>query len=390
MPWPPSSRPTRRMRWVLREAAEIFVPPDRPMMPHLAEELWQRWATRRCWRTALAGGRPGADHRRGGHHRGPGQRQAAGTIALPRDADTALAEADGPGLPPSSASWMGAIRARSSSCRTASSNVVSLERMRSPGAAAGILLLAALGSRLRLPAALRHRGRRLTSFDDLETVQIAPLPRPGRTACCTTCCATGSTPRPAARRRTTILRISLERADARPWASARTRPRPAPTCGSRPLQSRRELDSNAVVFVGLSNSTNSYNILESQFATYISEQDARERRPARARRRHPPCLGDLLRHLEGGRRRRPGRRLARSAQVKMTAPRRGLSPRRRAPASRRSCSTARIPAWCASAPGAGPQPVARSRRSVSRRSTSPGEALPTIRPRLADEAPPSA
>ena len=63
---------------VLREGLETATRLLGPMMPHLAEELWQSLGHRRdARRCAWPQGRPRSRARRAGDHRGAGQRQAA-------------------------------------------------------------------------------------------------------------------------------------------------------------------------------------------------------------------------------------------------------------------------------------------------------------------------
>ncbi len=114
-----------------------------------------------------------------------------------------------------------------------------------------------------------------SSFDDLETVQIDPLPdRVGQQL--HNLLRDRINPRGQPREPRYVLRISLsERREALAIEEDETATRTNLRLSAR--FNLVELDSNAVVFKGFSNSINSYNIVESQFATYVSEQDARER-----------------------------------------------------------------------------------------------------------------
>ena len=60
-----------------KTAMETFTLLLAPMAPHIAEELWQSWATSRRWPTSPGRVRPGALEGRAGRDPGAGQRQAA-------------------------------------------------------------------------------------------------------------------------------------------------------------------------------------------------------------------------------------------------------------------------------------------------------------------------
>ena len=154
----------------------------------------------------------------------------------------------------------------------------SLERRRARGAAArlAVLLLAALGlGACGFRPLYGTAADGTSSFDDLETVQIAPLPdRVGQQL--HNLLRDRINPRGQPRTPKYVLRITLqERSERLAVEKDETATRTNLRLSAR--FNLLELDSDAVVFKGLSNSINSYNIVESQFATYVSEQDARER-----------------------------------------------------------------------------------------------------------------
>ena len=114
-----------------------------------------------------------------------------------------------------------------------------------------------------------------SAFDDLETIQIAALPdRTGQQL--HNLLRDRINPRGQPNRPEYVLRITLsEKTEKLAIAQDETA-----TCANLRLSATFTLtllNSKAVVMKGRSNSANSYNIVDSQYATYVSENDARER-----------------------------------------------------------------------------------------------------------------
>ena len=85
---------------MLREGLEVVTRLIGPMMPHLAEEMWQTLGHATLIAdAAVAEARPGAGARRAGDARGAGQRQIARHVELPRDAAAREAEEAALALP---------------------------------------------------------------------------------------------------------------------------------------------------------------------------------------------------------------------------------------------------------------------------------------------------
>ena len=114
-----------------------------------------------------------------------------------------------------------------------------------------------------------------SSFDNLETIQIAALPnRTGQQL--HNLLRDRINPRGQPNRPEYILRISLsERTESLAIDEDETATRANLRLSAN--FTLTSIESDAVVFKGRSNSVNSYNIVDSQFATFVSERDARER-----------------------------------------------------------------------------------------------------------------
>ena len=114
-----------------------------------------------------------------------------------------------------------------------------------------------------------------SSFDSLETVQIAALPdRTGQQL--HNLLRDRINPRGQPNRPEYVLRIRLsEKTEALAIDEDETATRANLRLSATFTLTR--LEGNEVVFKGRSNSIISYNIVDSQFATFVSERDARER-----------------------------------------------------------------------------------------------------------------
>ncbi len=114
-----------------------------------------------------------------------------------------------------------------------------------------------------------------SSFDSLETVQIAALPdRTGQRL--HNLLRDRINPRGQPNQPEYVLRVSLsERTEALAIDEDETATRANLELSANFTLTR--LDGKEVVFRGRSNSVNSYNIVDSQFATFVSERDARDR-----------------------------------------------------------------------------------------------------------------
>ena len=114
-----------------------------------------------------------------------------------------------------------------------------------------------------------------SSFDSLETIQIAALPdRTGQQL--HNLLRDRINPRGQPNRPEYILRILLsEQTEALAIDEDETATRANLRLSASFTLTK--LNGDEVVFTGLSNSINSYNIVDSQFATYVSQGDARER-----------------------------------------------------------------------------------------------------------------
>lgn len=146
-------------------------------------------------------------------------------------------------------------------------------RRRLTGAAliAGLLLLGACGFR-----PLYGTGADGSSaFDDLETVQVAPLPdRTGQRL--HNLLRDRINPRGQPQAPRYVLQISLSE-DLENLAIEQDE---TATRANLKLTARfrlRSVEGDEIVFRGVSNSVNSYNIVDSQFATFVSQRDARDR-----------------------------------------------------------------------------------------------------------------
>lgn len=120
-----------------------------------------------------------------------------------------------------------------------------------------------------------ERADSASSFDSLETVQIAALPdRTGQQL--HNLLRDRINPRGQPRQPEYVLRIRLsEQTEALAIDQDETATRANLELSANFTLTR--LDGNEVVFRGRSNSVNSYNIVDSQFATFVSQRDARER-----------------------------------------------------------------------------------------------------------------
>ena len=104
-----------------REAARIFVQLLAPMMPHLAEECWERSAARAWSRTRPGRSSTGAAGRGRDHPAGSGQRkEARRRHRRPRRGPGGHRSGRRCPLTPCSGQWKASRRARSSSCRRGS------------------------------------------------------------------------------------------------------------------------------------------------------------------------------------------------------------------------------------------------------------------------------
>lgn len=114
-----------------------------------------------------------------------------------------------------------------------------------------------------------------SSFDRLETVQIAALPdRTGQQL--HNLLRDRINPRGQPNAPEYVLRVFLsEQTEALAIDQDETATRANLRLSASFTLTR--LEGEEVVFTGLSNSINSYNIVDSQFATFVSERDARER-----------------------------------------------------------------------------------------------------------------
>ncbi len=114
-----------------------------------------------------------------------------------------------------------------------------------------------------------------TTFEDLETVQIAAVG--GRTGQqLHNLLRDRINPRGQPNRPEYVLKISLsEQTEVLAIQQDEIATRANLRLSARFTLTK--LKDNAVVFRGLSNSINSYNIVDSQYATYVSGNDARER-----------------------------------------------------------------------------------------------------------------
>ena len=192
-----SRRPSPAAPEVFREGLETLARLLGPMMPHLAEEMWQTLGRRRpARRAALARRRSGIDPRRAGDDRRPGQRQTARHARhCAGHATSRAVESAALHCRRCCAGSKGSRRARSSSCRTASSTSSREPSGPLPPAAARLLLGLGWASlcarRWRCPAAAGRRsmpsrgraGERGTARDPGRSDPRAHRPAAARSRC---------------------------------------------------------------------------------------------------------------------------------------------------------------------------------------------------------------